>query len=72
MAIVGVKTGLNTTIEATTMKTGLIWYMDDGKTKGQSSDFAFGSAMAYLGKALNSIGNKAAARQIRVASNANV
>lgn len=71
MAIVGVTTGLDVTIEATTLKTGLIWYMDNGTTKGQSSDLNPGSATSYLGKALNFIGNKAASREIRVAANAN-
>ena len=71
MAIIGVKTGLDTTIEAVTLKTGLIWYMDNGTIKGQSSDLGVSSSTAYLGKALNFIGNQAASREIRVAANAN-
>ncbi len=69
MAIVGVKTGLTTTIQATTLKTGLVWWMDNGTNKGQSSDLPLGTATNYLGKALNFIGNQAAAREIRVAAN---
>lgn len=72
MAIVGVTTGLDVTIQATTLKTNLIWYMDNGTVKGQSSDLAPGTATNYLGKALNFIGNKGASREIRVAFNANL
>jgi len=72
MAIVGVKTGLDVTIQATTLKTNLVWFMDNGTAKGQSSDLGAGSATAYLGKSLNFIGNQAASREIRVAANANI
>ena len=72
MAIIGVRTELDTTIQATTLETGLAWYMDNGTVKGMSNELAPGSATAYLGKALNFIGNKAASREIRVASNSAV
>jgi len=52
MAIAGVRTELDVSIEATTLKTGLVWWMEDGTAKGQSSDLAAGLATAYLGKAL--------------------
>ena len=71
MAITGVRTELDVTIEAVTggTSTGLAWYMDNGTAKGMSNELSTGSATSYLGKSLNFIGNKAAAREIKVASN---
>jgi len=71
MAIVGVTTGLDVTIEAvlTGTKTGLIWYMDNGTTQGPSNDLPLGTATAYLGKSLNFVGNKAAGRELKMAFN---
>jgi hypothetical protein len=50
MAIVGVTTGLDITIEATTLKTGLIWFMNDGVADGESSVLTPSNATSYLGK----------------------
>ena len=72
MAIVGVRTELDVTVEANTdLKTGLVWYMDNGTSKGQSNELPAGSATSYLGKALNFIGNKAAERELKTAFNDN-
>ncbi len=73
MAIIGVRTELDVTIEATASgtKTGLAWYMDNGTAKGMSNELAPGTATAYLGKSLNFIGNKAASRELKTAFNNN-
>ncbi len=69
MAIAGVRTELDVSIEATTLKTGLVWWMEDGTSKGQSSDLAAGLPTAYLGKSLDADGNRAGKRTPRVAKN---
>jgi len=69
MAIAGVRTELNVSIEATTLKTGLVWWMENGTAKGQSSDLAAGLPTTYLGKALDADGDKAGKRTPRVAKN---
>ncbi len=69
MAIAGVRTELDVSIEATTLKTGLVWWMEDGTTKGQSSDLAAGLPTTYLGKALEADGDRAGKRTPRVAKN---
>jgi hypothetical protein len=69
MAIAGVRTELNVSIEATTLKTGLVWWMDNGTIKGQSNELAAGLSTTYLGKALETDGNKAGKRTPRVAKN---
>lgn len=71
MAIIGVRTSLKSTAQAVVggTKTGLIWWMQTNTAKGQSSDLPAGSATNFLGKALNFVGNKGAAREIRVAQN---
>ena len=48
MAIAGVRTELNVSIEATTLKTGLVWWMDNGTIKGQSNELAAGLAYNLL------------------------
>lgn len=70
MAITGVKTGLTSSADATTgsVKTGLIWYTDNGTTKGPSN-VVTGDSSSYLGKALNSAGSKSAEREVKVAVN---
>lgn len=70
MAITGVRTELNVSIEATTLKTGLVWWMDNGTIKGQSNELAADLSTTYLGKALEADGNKAGKRTPRVAKNA--
>jgi hypothetical protein len=70
MAIAGVRTELNVTIEATTLETGLVWWMDNGTVKGQSNELAAGLSTTYLGKALEADGNRAGKRTPRVAKNA--
>jgi len=69
MAIAGVRTELNVTIEATTLETGLVWWMEDGTAKGQSSELAAGLPTTYLGKALGADGDRAGKRTPRVAKN---
>ena len=69
MAIAGVRTESNITIEAVTLKTGLVWLMQDGTAKGQSSDLAAGLPTAYLGKALVADGDRTGKRSPRVALN---
>ena len=70
MAITGVRTELNVSIEATSLETGLGWWMDNGTVKGQSNELAAGLSTTYLGKALEADGNKAGKRTPRVAKNA--
>jgi len=70
MAIVGVTTGLDISIEATTLKTGLTWYMNNGVANGESSVLAPSNATSFLGKSLNATGDRAAVRSIKVAANA--
>ncbi len=69
MAITGVRTELDVSIEATTLKTGLVWWMEDGTAKGHSSDLAAGLPTAYLGKALDAAGDRTGKRTPRVALN---
>lgn len=70
MAIIGVTTGLDISIEAKQdLGTGLIWHMDNGTNTGQSNELPAGTATSYLGKALNFAGNKAAVRSVKVAFN---
>ena len=69
MAITGVRTELNVTIEATTLETGLVWWMDNGTVKGQSNELAAGLSTTYLGKALDADGDRAGKRTPRVAKN---
>jgi hypothetical protein len=69
MAIAGIRTELDVSIEATTLKTGLVWWMEDGTTKGQSSDLAAGLPTTYLGQALGDDGDRAGKRTPRVAKN---
>ena len=69
MAIAGVRTELDVSIEATTLKTGLVWWMQDETIKGQSSDLAAGLPTDYLGKALGADGDRAGKRTPRVAKN---
>ena len=71
MAIVGVKTGLDVTIQATTLKTNLIWVMEDATAKGTSATLANSAATDYLGKSLLATGARAGARLPRVALNDN-
>lgn len=70
MAIAGVRTELNVTIEATTLETGLVWWMDNGTVKGQSNELAAGLSTTYLGKALGADGSRTGKRTPRVAKNA--
>jgi hypothetical protein len=71
MAIVGITTGLDVTIQATTLKTNLIWVMEDATAKGTSSTLANSAATDYLGKSLLSTGARVGARVPRVALNDN-
>lgn len=71
MAIVGVKTGLDITIQAVTLKTNLIWWMFDGTDKAPSNTITPGTAPFALGKALAPDGDRVAVRRIHMALNAN-
>ena len=71
MAIVGVTTGLDVTIQATTLKTNLTWVMEDSSGKGTSATLVNSAATDYLGKSLLSTGDIDGARVPRVALNAN-
>ena len=69
MAIAGVRTELDVSIEATTLKTGLVWWMENGTIKGQSNELAAGLSTTYLGKALGADGDRVGKRTPRVALN---
>lgn len=71
MAIVGVTTGLDVTIQATTLKTNLTWVMEDATAKGTSATLANSAATAYLGKSLDAAGSRVNGRIPRVALNDN-
>ncbi|MCP4789331.1 MAG: hypothetical protein GY881_03740 [Gammaproteobacteria bacterium] len=69
MTIAGVRTEFDVSIQATTLKTDLAWWMEVGTAKGQSSDLAAGLPTTYLGKALEADGDRAGKRTPRVAKN---
>jgi hypothetical protein len=73
MAIIGVKTTLKATAVAKTggIKTGLVWWMDRGTDKGQSSDLLPGVYSTFLGKSLGAAGDSSLARAIPVAARDN-
>ena len=69
MAITSRRTGLISGFKKNaTPRTGLIWLMDGGEGVKESHR-GVGSNNAYMGHALNFIGNRAAERELPIAKN---
>ena len=67
MAIVGVRSEVVVGYSHS-RKTGLLTFMNNGTVSGESNKLTSGTATSILGKALNFVGNSAAARAIPVAT----